>query len=157
MNVAVGFMLPFIRPSIAVPAACLISGVAPLLLPLLCRVDGPSYWRGVFQAMALNPVGADLIYVVANLVLTDAFPQETQALAGGIFNMLAQVGKSFGIATTVIIASQLTTQIDEPQSRRALLQGYKGGWYYNSALAFASVLLSFWGLRNLRKVGIKKE
>lgn len=37
MNVAVGFMLPFMRPSIAVPAACLISGVAPLLLALLCQ------------------------------------------------------------------------------------------------------------------------
>lgn len=157
MNVGVGFLIPYIRPSVAVPIACLVSGLAPLLLAIICRVDGPSYWHGVFQAMALNPVGADLIYVIANLVLTDAFPEETQALAGGIFNMLAQVGKSVGIATTTIIARQLTAQAARPESRDALLKGYKAGWFYNCALASISVLVSLWGLRSVKRLGVKRE
>ncbi|KAI4725124.1 hypothetical protein E4T49_07148 [Aureobasidium sp. EXF-10728] len=157
MNVGVGFLIPYMRPSVAVPIACLVSGLAPLLLATICRVDGPSYWRGVFQAMALNPVGADLIYVIANLVLTEAFPEETQALAGGIFNMLAQIGKSVGIATTTIIARQLTAQAARPESRDALLTGYKAGWFYNCALASISALVSLWGLYSVKHLGVKRE
>ena len=157
MNVAIGFLLPHMRPSVAVPAACLVSGVAPLLLATLCRVDGPSYWRGVFQAMALNPLGADLIYVIANLVLTDAFPEDTQALAGGTFNMLAQIGKSVGIATTSLIARQITTHAEKPDSDSALLHGYQAGWYYNCALACVSVGVGIWGLESVKKLGVKRE
>ncbi|KAB8263677.1 hypothetical protein BDV32DRAFT_161815 [Aspergillus pseudonomiae] len=109
-------------PSIAVPAGYLASGIAPLLLAILCGVDGLGYWRGVFQAMALNPVGADLIYTIANLVMTDSFPVKTQELAGVFFNMLAQVGKGVGIATSTLIAP-----------------------------------VSFWGLRSVERLEIKRD
>lgn len=157
MNATIGLFLPRIRPSIAVPAACLVSGVAPLLLALLCRTDGPSYWSGVFQAMALNPIGADLTYVIANLVFTDAFPEDTQALAGAIFNMIAQLGKSVGIATTVVIARNITTRDDIPDKNDVLLRGYKAGWLYNCALGCASVIISVWGLKNVRRIGTKQD
>ncbi|KAH8555221.1 major facilitator superfamily domain-containing protein [Umbelopsis sp. PMI_123] len=157
MNVAIGAFLPYLRPSIAVPAGCLVSGIAPLLLATLCRLDGPGYWRGIFQAMALNPLGADLIYTIANLVMTAAFPNKTQALAGGVFNMLAQIGKSVGIATTAVIARQITTQSDGLGSKEALLLGYQAGWWYNCALSFVAVAVSFCGLRSLGKLEIKRE
>jgi MFS family permease len=157
MNVAIGLLLPCLRPSLAVPVGCLVSGVAPLLLATLCHVDGPGYWRGVFQAMALNPLGADLIYTIANLVVTAAFPTRTQALAGGVFNMVAQMGKSFGIATSAVIARQVTAQVNGEGTKEALLRGYKAAWWYNCSLGFASVAVSFWGLRSVTKLGVKRE
>jgi len=157
MNAAIGVLLPSLRPSLAVPVACFVSGVAPLLLAMLCHVDGPGYWRGVFQAMALNPLGADLIYTIANLVVTAAFPARTQALAGGVFNMLAQIGKSVGIATSAVIARQVTAQGDGAGSKEALLRGYKAAWWYNCSLGFVSVAVSFWGLRGVGKLGVKRE
>ncbi|KFZ18016.1 hypothetical protein V501_01403 [Pseudogymnoascus sp. VKM F-4519 (FW-2642)] len=157
MNIAIGALLPHLQPSIAVPVGCLVSGIAPLLLATLCRVDGPGYWQGVFQAMALNPLGADLIYTIANLVMTAAFPAKTQALAGGVFNMVAQIGKSVGIATTAVIARQVTAQIDKADTKEALLLGYKAGWWYNCSLGFASVAVSFWGLRSVKKLEVKRE
>jgi hypothetical protein len=157
MNIAIGFLLPRLRPAFVVPAACLISGVAPLLLATLCRVEGPGYWHAVFQAMVLNPLAADLIYTIANLVVTDAFPMKTQALAGGIFNMLAQIGKSVGIATTAIVARRVTVLVEGPDPKEALLQGYKAGWWYNCGLGFAAVAVSFWGLRSVDKLGVKRE
>ncbi|KAJ5259473.1 MFS general substrate transporter [Penicillium angulare] len=54
MNIAIGAFLPHLRPSIAIPVAWLLSGIAPLLLATLCRLDGPDYWRGPFQTMALK-------------------------------------------------------------------------------------------------------
>ncbi|GKZ29553.1 hypothetical protein AbraIFM66950_005391 [Aspergillus brasiliensis] len=86
--------------------------------------------------MALNPLGADLIYTIANLVTTAAFPNQTQALAGGVFNMLAQIGKSVGIATTAVIASQITARSDGTSAKEALLLRYQAGWWYNCALSF---------------------
>jgi predicted MFS family arabinose efflux permease len=155
MNIAIGVSLPYLRPSLAVPIGCLVSGIAPLLLATLCRLDGPKYWHAVFQAMAINPLGADLIYTIANLVVTSAFPTKTQALAGGVFNMLAQIGKSIGIASTAIIAQQVTASSQLTNASEALLQGYKAGWWYNCGLGFASVLVSFWGLRSVGKLGVK--
>ncbi|UKZ61475.1 uncharacterized protein TrAtP1_002741 [Trichoderma atroviride] len=155
MNAAIGLSLPFLRPWLAVPIGCLVSGIAPLLLATLCRLDGPSYWHAVFQAMALNPLGADLIYTIANLVVTSAFPTKTQALAGGVFQMLSQIGKSIGIASTSIIAQQVAASSQLANANEALLQGYKAGWWYNSGLGFVAVLVSFWGLRNVGKLGVK--
>lgn len=157
MNVAVAIFLPRLNPSFAVAAGCLVSGVAPLLLATLCRVDGPSYWEAVFQAMALNPMGADLIYVIANLVVTAAFPTKMQALAGGVFHMLSQIGKSVGIATTAVIAQQMTASTHVPDMKEAVLRGYKAGWWYNCSMGFASVLVSFWGLRSVGRLGVKRE
>jgi MFS family permease len=157
MNVAIGALLPHLQPSIAVPAGCLVSGIAPLLLATLCRVDGPGYWQGIFQAMALNPLGADLIYTIANLVTTAAFPARTQALAGGVFNMLAQIGKSVGITTSAVIARQVTARVDNVGTNEALLLGYRAGWWYNCSLGFVSVAVSFWGLRSIKNLEVKRE
>ncbi|KAJ5701137.1 MFS general substrate transporter [Penicillium malachiteum] len=157
MNIAIGAFLPRLRPSIAVPIACLVSGIAPLLLATLCHVDGPEYWRGPFQAMALNPLGADLMYTIAILVMTAAFPSQTQALAGGVFNMLSQIGKSVGIATSALIARQITAQTGKSDSLESLLVGYRAGWWYNCSLGFLSVVMSFWGLRSIQKVEVKRD
>ncbi|QRD93453.1 hypothetical protein F9C07_2204731 [Aspergillus flavus] len=157
MNAAIGLSLPYLKSSIAVPAGCLLSGIAPLLLATLCGVDGPGYWRGVFQAMALNSLGADLVYTIAKLVITDSFPAKTQALAGGVFNMLAQVGKSVGIATSALIARQITSQMDHAESATAMLKGYEAGWWYNCGLGFVSVAVSFGGMRSVKVIEIKRD
>ncbi|VUC25590.1 unnamed protein product [Clonostachys rosea] len=156
MNAAIGLMLPHLRPSLAIPIACLTSSVAPVLLAALCRVNGPSYWGAVFEAMALNPLSADVIYTVANLIVTDAFPEKTQALAGSVFNMIAQIGKSVGITTTAIIAARISAQASGGP-KEALLLGYKAGWWYNSAMGLATVPLTLWGLKRVGKLGIKRE
>ncbi|QMW46782.1 hypothetical protein G4B11_010237 [Aspergillus flavus] len=157
MNAAIGLSFPYLKSSIAVPAGCLLSGIAPLLLATLCGVDGPGYWRGVFQAMALNSLGADLVYTIAKLVITDSFPAKTQALAGGVFNMLAQVVKSVGIATSALIARQITSQMDHAESATAMLKGYEAGWWYNCGLGFVSVAVSFGGMRSVKVIEIKRD
>ena len=156
-SISIGFFLPYLKPSFVVPAGCTISGLAPLLLATLCRVEGPMYWRGVFQAMALNPIGADLIYTIANLVTIAAFPSNMQALAGGVFNTLAQIGKSVGIATSAVLAQQIAGQAHGLNENDALLQGYHAGWWYNCALGFASIAVSFFGLKKIGRLEVKRD
>lgn len=158
MNIAVALLLPYLKASYAVSVACFVSGLAPLLLAALCRVNGPSYWQAVFQAIALNPLGADLMYTIAMLVTTEAFPLKTQTLAGGVFNMVSQIGKSIGIATTAIIAQQVSSPLMvSSDSKEALLRGYQAGWWYNCALSFVSVFVSLWGLRSVGRLDIKRD
>ncbi|KAB8224472.1 major facilitator superfamily domain-containing protein [Aspergillus novoparasiticus] len=147
MNAAIGISLPYLKSSIAVPAGCLMSGIAPLLLGTLCGVNGPGYCCGAFQAMALKPLGADLIYTIANLVMTDSFSAKTQALGGG----------SVGIATSALIAWQITSQMDHAENATALLKGYKAGCWYNRRLSFVSVTVSFCGLRSVKRLEIKRD
>lgn len=97
------------------------------------------------------------MYTIAILVMTAAFPSQTQALAGGVFNMLSQIGKSVGIATSALIARQITSQAEKSDTMESLLLGYKAGWWYNSSLGFLSVIVSFWGLRSVQKVEVKRE
>lgn len=156
LNVAVVIFPPRLNLSFVVITGCLVSGIAPLLLATLCRVDGPSYWEAVCQTMALNPLGADLIHVIANRVVTAAFPTKMQALAGGVFHMLSQIGKSVGIATTAVIAQQITAPAHGPNMKEAVLRGYKASWWYNCGMGFASVLVSYWGIRNVGRLGGKK-
>ncbi|GAB1205210.1 hypothetical protein APSETT445_003881 [Aspergillus pseudonomiae] len=110
--------------------ALLISACLALLSYELAVATGSDadqrYWRGVFQAMALNPVGADLIYTIANLVMTDSFPVKTQELAGVFFNMLAQVGKGVGIATSTLIARQITSQTPSCRKCKRLFKRIQG-------------------------------
>jgi MFS family permease len=159
MNCFVGTFLPYLRPSIAVPFSCLVSAIGPLLLATLSKTNGPGYWQGMFQAMVLNPIGQQIIYTVGNLIMTAAFPTKTQALAGGVFNMLAEIGRSVGVSTTAVIARQVTSQshVQHSTAQESLLVGYKAGWWYNTALAFCSVAISFWGLRHVHKLGVKNE
>jgi len=107
--------------------------------------------------MALNPLGADVMYTIAISVMTAAFPSHTQALAGGVSNMLSQIGKSVGIATSALIARQITAGTGKSENIESLLLGYKAGWWYKCSLGFLSVVVSFWGLRSVQKVEVKRD
>jgi len=46
-----------------------------------------------------------VLYTISNLIIADAFPLSKQSLAGGVFNTVAQIGNSVGLAITAVIAS----------------------------------------------------
>ncbi len=71
--------------------------------------------------------------------------------------MLSQIGKSVGIATSALIARQVTAQAGKWGTMESLLLGYKAGWWYNCSLGLLSVAVSFWGLRSVQKVEVKRD
>ncbi|KAK5009421.1 hypothetical protein LTR28_001118 [Elasticomyces elasticus] len=66
-----------------------------------------SYWRGPFAALLLSPVHPDVLFTVSNLIISSAYSGEDQALAGGVFNTVAQIGNSVGLAVTGAIQSSV--------------------------------------------------
>ncbi|KAK9233966.1 hypothetical protein V1525DRAFT_414653 [Lipomyces kononenkoae] len=100
------------------PARSFASGIAPTLLSTLCRIDGQN--TGGVCSRRWPSTSWVLNDTIANLVVTVAFPAKTQALAGGVFNMLAQIGSSVGIASTAIIAQQVMAPVRRGDTKEAL-------------------------------------
>ncbi|KAK7427034.1 hypothetical protein QQZ08_006461 [Neonectria magnoliae] len=140
----------------------LIGGLLSAASPLLFAVQGPewTYWAAGFPAMCLSVVSTDLLFNVSNLVITNSFPSKDQALAGGVFNTVTQLGNSVGPAVTAMIASSVTRAkmgdagVDESS---ATLQGYRGAFWACFAAAVISAVISTVGLRKAGKVGMKKD
>lgn len=107
----------------------------------------------------LNPIGADGIFTISNLLITSMFPVKTQGLAGGVFKTVSQIGKSVGLALTTVVANDITATAPETDklSRPALMEGYRAGFWFIFALNGASLCTSLWGLRRVGTVGKKQD
>jgi Na+/melibiose symporter-like transporter len=156
-NVVMGLLVHRMNADWAVVGATTISCISPCLLAVI-DPHAP-YWAFAFPAMALNVIGSDVLYTVSNLVITAAFPDKTQALAGAVFNTIAQIGKSVGLALTAVIAGSVTLQSEyqDKSSPPALLEGYCAAWWYCLAVTLTTLFISLWGLRYVGKLGFKKE
>jgi MFS family permease len=139
----------------------LIGNVLSTISPLILALMNPkaSYWAFSFPAMALNAVGADTLFTVSNLVITSVFPGKTQALAGGVFNTVAQIGKTVGLASAAVIAASVSSNTGDKdkESPEALMAGYRAAYWYCFALCLLTIVINFWGLRKIGKVGAKKD
>jgi len=117
------------------------------------------YWGFGFVANLLNPLGADSLFTISNLLITSVFPNKTQGLAGGVFNTVSQIGKSVGLALVAVIASSVTHKsayIDK-SSPDALMAGYSASFFFCFALSVTTLVLALWGLRRIGKVGHKRD
>ena len=119
-----------------------------------------SYWADAFLANFLNPIGADGIFTVSNLLITSMFPPRTQGVAGGVFNTVSQTGKNVGLALAALIGNAVTANslsTGERDELGALLSGYRAAFWFCVALIVASLCVSVWGLRKIGKVGRKRD
>lgn len=145
-----------------VPAAailligCALSTISPLLLATLNPTW--SYWAAEFMAMSLSPIGSDLLFNIASLVITASFPKGEQARAGGIFNTVAQLGNSFGVAVTAVLSANVA-QSDSLREIpiEATLKGYQSAFWMCFAASLIGCFTASLGLRHSGKVGIKRD
>lgn len=141
-------------------AIAITTGVAASSNILLAmNRPGDSYWKFAALGLFLNVVGADCLFTISNLVITSHFPQTKQALAGGVLNTIAQIGKSIGLATAAVLAASVTgkTKAKTVVDLDALFEGYHAAFWYCFSLSITSLVFSCWGLRRVGKVGVKKE
>lgn len=156
-NIVVGLIVHKVNADKPVLIGNLLAGLTPLLLAVMN--EHSTYWVFAFPAIALNAIGADTLFTVANLVVAASFPDKTQALAGGVFNTVAQVGKTVGLATSAVIAASATrsSAYENKESPAALMTGYRAAFWYCFALCSFTIFINFWGLKKIGKVGAKKD
>lgn len=156
-NVVMGLVAHRVRADWACMIGVVLSSIGSLLM---CIIQPEwTYWACAFPAVFLNPVGADVLFTVSNLVITAVFPAKDQALAGSVFNTVAQIGKSVGLATSAVIAASITqhSKINDKESPAALMEGFRAAFWYMFALSCATGVLFVFGLRGIGRVGMKRD
>jgi hypothetical protein len=153
VNLTMALIVSRIRGDWIIYGATSFSSIAPLLMALIR--PSWSYWAGPFPAIALNAIQGDVFYTIANLLITSSFPNETQALAGAIFNTVAQVGKAVGVTLSALVSESVSAESDLIGPER-LLEGYQAAFWFAFAMSVSTSVFSSWGLHGIGKVGSKK-
>lgn len=155
VNILIGLYVHRFRANWALIISFIASAISPLLLAVMR--EGAPYWAFEFPAVALIPIGTDVLYTISQLIITAEFDENTQALAGGVFNTVAQIGKSVGLALSAVVASSVTSKRHSENKEEGLLEGYRAAWWFTFATTAACIFVTIFGLRNIGKVGLKRE
>jgi MFS family permease len=157
INIGVGFFVD------RVPARWLVAGSAMIcaLSPLFMALMNPTwnYWYLAFWAQLFAPFSADVLFTVGLIVVSNSFPEETQALAGAVFNTVAQFGLSLGMGSCQVVALGVQSSDDgaSPESAMAVLKGYRASYWLMFGYMLVCIVIAVVGLRKAGKVGLKRE
>ncbi|KAM5453441.1 hypothetical protein MaudCBS49596_002643 [Microsporum audouinii] len=153
LNLSTGLFVHLVRVNYLVIAVSIIASIAPLLMAII----DPSwnYWVCAFWGVLLGPVAIDVVFTIAHLMITDIFPSSTQALAGAVFNTIAQLGSSVGLSAIAVISATVEKASPYPdQSPEAIMAGYRAAFWACFATMLIVAFIGLVGLRNVRKLGV---
>ncbi|KAE8153196.1 major facilitator superfamily domain-containing protein [Aspergillus avenaceus] len=155
MNVAMGLFVD------RIPAVWIVTVTSFLCAgsPLLMAVIQPSwpYWANAFVGQLLQPVSVDALFTVGLIVITDVFPDDTQALAGAVFNTAAQFGSALGMAILQVISTLITEDRSYKEEVQARMDGYRASFWTMFGFMILCMVIGFLGLRKTGKVGLKRD
>ncbi|KAJ5179266.1 major facilitator superfamily domain-containing protein [Penicillium capsulatum] len=157
LNIATGLLVHRLHANHLVLVTTVLSAGSPLLMAIIDPTW--SWWYCAFWAVLLGPLSADVIFTVANLIIADSFSAKTQGLAGAVFNTIAQFGTSIGLTIFAIISSGVakSSSYSNKGSPDALMTGYRAVFWTCFGLMMAASDVGAWGLREVGKVGLKRE
>lgn len=99
-----------------------------------------------------------VLFTVSNIVISEAFPDDVQSLAGGVFNEVSQFGNSVGLAITAAVAASVTSQTPSTDDRAgALMEGYRAALWTVFAATAVVLLVTSVGLRKAGTIGRKED
>ncbi|EFR04066.1 integral membrane protein [Nannizzia gypsea CBS 118893] len=153
LNLSTGLFVHLVRVNYLVIVVSLVAAIAPLLMAII----DPSwnYWICAFWGVLLGPVAIDVVFTIAHLMITDIFPSSTQALAGAVFNTIAQLGSSVGLSAIAVISAAVEKSSPFPdQSPKAIMAGYRAAFWACFGTMLIVAFIGFVGLRNVRKLGV---
>ena len=157
LNLSTGLLIDRLPVFAVVLVALILNAGAPLLMAVISP-QWP-YWYDAFFAQLLAPISADILFTVGLVVVSDVFPVETQALAGAVFNTVAQFGNSVGMTIMAVIAAEATktSSVRDKASSEGLMVGYRASFWAAFAWMVLACLIGAFGLRKIGKVGLKRD
>lgn len=149
LNLTVGLFIDRVSAMWLVFSTSLACAGAPLLMALI-DPKWP-YWYAAFPAQILHPLSADVLFCVGLIIISKSFPEDTKALAGAVFNTVAQFGTSIGLAIIGIIADSVTenSRYEDKEGAPALFEGYKAAFWAAFGLTLATAAVAIVGLRGV--------
>lgn len=153
MNVITGHIVHIIPAVWLVTTASLLSSGSPLIMALTQPMS--SYWVGPFFAQLLLPFSIDVLFTVGLLIISEGFPEDRQSFAGALFNTAAQFGNALGLAIVQVVSAAVTKRTAAPDSRDAILEGYRACFWFDFALMLVCVVVGGFGMQRAGKIGLK--
>lgn len=155
LNLSTGLLVDKVSAFWLVTTSSVLCAGAPLLMALI----NPAwpYWTSAFVAQILQPVSGDILFTVGLIVVSEAFPEDTQALAGAVFNMAAQFGNALGLAIMQVVSTLISKEASDGTEEEAALEGYKASFWTMFAMMITCAIIGAWGLRKAGPIGLKKE
>lgn len=158
----------------------LISSALGAVAPLLMAINSPRwpYWYAAFPAQIFEPLSPDgeliynltsglnnnsycslVIYTVGILLVSEVFPDWTQALAGAVFNTVGQFGQAIGLALIGVVSTSMrhNSKYIDKNKPEALLAGYRAGFWTCTGWMVLTCVIGALGLRKSSKVGLKRD
>ncbi|KAI0794177.1 efflux transporter [Fomes fomentarius] len=169
-NVIVALVIGHIDVVILIVIGTLCTGLASVLFAVI----DPSapYWAFGFPATILSVFGADFVFTSGTLFVAKVCLPHEQSVGGALFQTLAQLGTSFGLAISTVVydaalerrARQMGVDYDVNAGggggsvpSEALLVATKDAMWTGSAFAFVGAVFAFVFLRGVGVVGHRKE
>jgi len=154
-----------------IPARWLVagSGIICACSPFAMALLNPAwnYWYLAFWAQVAAPFSADVLFTVGLIIVSDTFPEKTQALAGAVFNTVAQIGMSLGMGLCQVVALGVQGGdatggghhggSSDDADPKAVLRGYRASFWTIFAYMAVCVVVAIVGLRKAGNVGLKRE
>ena len=168
LNILVGTFVHKIPALYLVAGSAVVCSISPLFMALLN--PGWNYFYLAFWAQVFAPFSADVLFTVGLIIVSDSFPDRDQALAGAVFNTVAQFGMSLGMGSCQVVALGVIGT-DESEGKgagghgdsagsddpRELLKGYRASFWTMFGYMLCCVLIAVMGLRKAGRVGLKKD
>ncbi|KAI8285421.1 hypothetical protein K4K60_001205 [Colletotrichum sp. SAR11_57] len=156
LNFTTGLFVHKVSARWLVAGSSIVCAGGPVLMAL-AKPEWP-YWYNAFFAQLLQPISGDILFTVGLIIVSEAFPEDTQALAGAVFNAASQFGTSLGLAIMQVVAGVVTNKAAARETPiDALLLGYRASFWAMTGFMVLCFALGLVGLHKTGKVGNKKE
>lgn len=155
LNLTTGFFVDRIPALWIVTVSSVLCAGAPLLMAVV--QPEWTYWANAFVAQVLQPISADALFTVGLIVISDVFPDDTQALAGAVFNTAAQFGGAFGLAVMQIVSTLVTKENEGMERTKAVMEGYRASFWTMFGFMMVCGVVGGLCLRKTGRVGLKRD
>ncbi|KAJ7044973.1 major facilitator superfamily domain-containing protein [Mycena alexandri] len=160
VNILTGYVMNRVPGQPLILLGIVGSIIAPLIFALM-DVHA-SYWSTAFLVM-IFVVGADVVYPAGNLHLSSVFDDDSQSLAGGLFNVASRLGTSLGLAVTSSIATATSRKFQHAHPELVLdapdilMAGFRSAAWTCFGVAVLSFAIALVGLRGIGIIGRSKD
>ena len=155
LNLGVGLFIHKVSAFWTVVVSSILCAGSPLLMAVI--QPEWTYWTNAFIAQLLQPISADVLFTVGLVFITEVFPDDTQALAGAVFNTAGQFGVATGLALLQVVSTLTTKGHADLEETLALMEGYRASFWAMFGFMLTCALIGALGLRKVGKIGLKQD
>ncbi|KAF3942233.1 hypothetical protein ABW19_dt0201145 [Dactylella cylindrospora] len=104
------------------------------------------YWAMSFPSLCLSVIGADLVYMVSNLYVTESVPNNLKSTAGAVFNTVIALANTIGLGAGAAVANSVSNKGPHPDEshEQFLVRTYQSAyWFATGATALGTILCLF--------------